>query len=170
MDRIKVFISCPSDVEEEKQIVRKTCASISKGLRRTMNVELKPIDWRADVIPLITGISTQAVIDRQLEDSNYDIYLGIMWKRFGDKQSDGLTPTESEFQNALKRMKKTGKPIIKFYFKCDEFYSRTSYEAEQFLGVQRFKDEIRNLDIGQTRTNEDFNYTQFAPIIFLRTY
>ena len=37
---------------------------------------------------------------------------------------------------------------------------------EKLSGVQDREPE----PIGQTQTNEDFDYTRFTPIIFLRTY
>lgn len=135
--QIKVFVSCPNDVEKEKQIVKDVCDSLTKALGTNRNIEVKRICWRNDVIPEITGEGAQSVIDKQIKEHDYDIYIGILWKRFGDKQSNGLTPTEGEFEDAFRRRKETGRPVIKFYFKLDEL----PCEALQALEVQKFKDE-----------------------------
>lgn len=143
-----VFISCPDDVEKEKQIVREVCNDISDVYEKSKNLSIKPIDWRKDVEPSITGEGAQSVIDEQIKEYDYDLYIGIMWKQFGDEQSNGLSPTEGEFEDALKRMKANGRPEIKLYFKNDKFSPRTSDDAYQSYKVQKFKEKIKNLDPG----------------------
>lgn len=142
--RIKVFVSCPGDVEKEKQIVKEVCESLSRINNPPLQVQV--IEWKTDTTPLITGASPQSVINAQIKD-DYDIYIGIFWKRFGDKQPNGFTPTEEEFENALKRYKETRKPLIGIYFKKDPFYQDTKYETEQFLAVQTFKERIQKLGL-----------------------
>ena len=143
--QITVFISCPSDVDAEKKIVRDVCDSLTKVLNKPMGIVIKPIDWEKDVVPLISGQGAQDVIDAQTED--YDVYVGILWKRFGDKQPNGLTPTEGEFQKALQRMQQTGRPVITFYFKLDESPPVGSYEKKPYREVQEFKERIKHLGL-----------------------
>ena len=157
INQIKVFVSCPSDVEDEKQIVRDVCDSITKAYSRSRNIQITAIDWKKDVFPEITGERTQSMISNQTGE--YDIYIGILWKRFGDKQKNGLTPTEEEFEEAFKRRQETGKPVIKLFFKRDEYYSNGFYEAQQAAEVQRFKEKIKNRNIGlydEFRGKEEF--------------
>lgn len=144
---IKVFVSCPDDVKDEKAIVREVCDSITKVYGKKRNIQITVVDWKKNVIPVITGDRTQSLIYEQIGE--YDIYLGILWKRFGDKQENGLTPTEEEFEDALKQKKETGKPIITFFFKCDKYYPNDPYEAQQACEVQKFKKRIENRDIGR---------------------
>jgi hypothetical protein len=108
--QIKVFVSCPNDVEKEKQVVRDACDSLTKIFSES-NIHVRVIDWRRDASPLITGEGVQSVIEDQIKE-DYDIYVGIFWKRFGDKQSNGLTPTEEEFEKAYKSYEKTVKPLF----------------------------------------------------------
>ena len=141
INEIRVFISCPGDVNPEKQIVRNVCDSISKVYGESRNIRLKPIDWENDIIPEITGGGAQSVIDSQLEDYDYDIYIGILWTRFGDKMDNGRTPTEWEFERAFNRMRATGRPKIQFYFKTEEIFPRNSYEVNQISEIIKFKEE-----------------------------
>lgn len=165
--QIKVFVSCPSDVEQEKQIVRDVCDSLTKALSKSRNIQVKTIEWRSDVIPFITGEGPQSVINKQIEESDYDIYIGILWKRFGDKQSNGLTPTEGEFKDALRRSKETGKPIVQFYFKLDEFYPSGSYEALQAFEIQQFKERIRDFGLyDEFRGREEFQKKVYESILY----
>jgi predicted NACHT family NTPase len=142
---LRVFVSCPDDVKKEKEIVRKVCRSITKI--QAPNVIVKVIDWKENVVPLITGESTQSVINSQIGE-DYEIYVGIFWKLFGDKQSNGLTPTEEEFETALKRYKQVRQPLICLYFKTDKFYPKSAYEAAQSTEVQKFKERIKKENIG----------------------
>ena len=114
--QMKVFVSCPEDVEKEKQITREVCESLSKIYGP--HIQVKVIEWKTDTVPLVTGEGPQATINSQIKE-DYDIYIGILWKRFGDKQSNGLTPTEEEFEKALKRYQDSRKPLISVYFKKD---------------------------------------------------
>jgi predicted NACHT family NTPase len=169
MTQIKVFVSCPSDVKQEKQIVRDVCDSLTRMLSRSRNIQIIIIDWRRNVIPLITGESAQSVIDEQI-DHDYDIYLGILWKRFGDKQSNGLTLTEGEFEEALRRKKETGKPVIQFYFKMDEFYPSNPYDAQQALEVQNFRERIKKKDLGlygEFKGEDDFRRKMLESIGYI---
>ena len=45
INQIRVFISCPDDVNPEKRRVREICARISNALLTKRNIEIKPIDW-----------------------------------------------------------------------------------------------------------------------------
>ena len=78
---------------------------------------------------MITGERPQIQINREIESSDYDIYIGILWSRFGDKQiENALTPTEEEFNNALAKKKRNNNVKIKFYFKLDRFQVSSQYE------------------------------------------
>lgn len=153
---LRVFVSCPDDVQPEKDIVKEVCTELSDIVLKYKNAQLKVIDWRNDIVPLITGDDTQTVIAPQLEEYDYDIYIGILWKRLGDKRANGLTPTEGEFEDALRRKKETGKPVIQFYFKLDKYYAGTQYEAQQTFEVQKFKEKLKGLGYYCEFEGEDY--------------
>jgi len=144
---IKVFISCPSDVEKEKNIVSSVCETLSRNIFAQKNINIRTIHWEKDIPRVITGEGPQKTIDRYLDEEGYDIYFGILWGRFGKPQSNGLTPTEGEFEDALKRYKGTGKPLVKFIFKKEKLYPKNEYEASQLLSIQRFKKRIETLGL-----------------------
>jgi hypothetical protein len=146
---LHAFISCPNDVAEEREIVEKVCDQVNKSDLLAKGVEVVPIHWKKSVVPVITGNGPQTVISEQIGD-DYDIYIGIMWKRFGDKQKNGLTPTEEEFNEALNRRSKTGKPVIQFYFKpilCVD-------EKNQIAEVERFIQRIKDLGLYESFLSE----------------
>jgi len=142
--RLHVFISCPSDVEVEKKLVEEVCDQLTEILEPLQGVELKPIRWPDDIIPMVTGEDAQASINEQIGRYNYDIHIGIMWKRFGDEKANRMAPTREEFEVAFNSYKQNKKPIILFYFKCDKVFPRNVHEASQLLDVLRFKEELRS--------------------------
>lgn len=141
---LKVFVSCPEDVEVEKQIVREVCESLTRINHPHINVRV--IEWKTDTVSQITGERAQSVINDQIKE-DYDIYIGILWNRFGDPELNGRTRTEEEFENALKRYKETRKPLISFYFKNDPAYLPTEYEREQLLAVRKFQKRVSELGL-----------------------
>jgi len=142
---LRVFISCPEDVAEEKERAKEVCSKLTESLRPLRGIEIRPIEWKEDIVPNITGEGAQTVIDEQLEDYNYDVYLGIMWRRFGERMPNGLTPTESEFENALNRRIKTGRPAILFLFKSEPYIPQDDDEKKQIADVQNFRERIKEL-------------------------
>ena len=145
---LRVFISCPEDVAEEKERAKEVCGKLTESLRPLRGIEISPIEWKEDIVPNITGEGAQTVIDKQLEAYNYDVYLGIMWKRFGERMSNGLTPTESEFETALSRRIKTGRPAILFLFKSEPYITQDDDEKKQIADVQNFRKRIKDSDLG----------------------
>ncbi len=145
--QITVFISCPSDVESEKDIIIRLCDTFSNHIFARKGIHIKPVHWKKDVTPIITGDGPQDIIDRRLSDEDYDIYIGILWKRFGEPQRNGLTPTEGEFEDALKSYQKAGRPLIAMFFKAEKFYLGDENEALQVLEVQKFKKRVKSLGL-----------------------
>jgi len=141
MRTIKVFISCPGDVAEERKEVREVCQSLTKVFSKTQKTIIQPLDWENDVIPEIRSEEGQLLINTQI-GNDYDVYIGILWKRFGERQPDSRTRTESEFYDALERRKSTGKPTMYFFFKCAPYYPADRNESLQGAEVQDFKKAI----------------------------
>lgn len=167
VDLIKVFISCPNDVDDERKIIREICKSLSNVTCSKKNIEVKPIDYKENIIPLITHSDAQAVIDVQLDKEKYDIYIGILWHRFGDPRESGMTPTESEFHAALERYQDTGYPSMQFYFKCSEYAPSDDYEKEQLKKVELFKLKIQKMKLGMYKSFMDVPSFQNSVYQFL---
>jgi hypothetical protein len=159
--KIIVFISCPNDVSKEKEVVKKVCNEIS-SIYKKRNVEIQAIEWNEDFNHLITVERPQEQINREIENSKYDIYIGILWSRFGDIQIDNkLSPTEEEFENALEKKKQCRNLNIKFYFKTDTCKSISKNYKEQKKQIMNFKEKIKNLGL-----YKEFKSSEFESILF----
>lgn len=143
--QIKIFVSCPSDVKNEKEVVKKACEILNKQYKMAgSNVYIKVIEYETEVSPQVSEKGTQFIINEQIGD-DYDVYIGIFWKRFGHKQSIiGLTPTQEEFERALSRNRESGKPAMAIYFKDVRNEPTEPEEIEQLSLVRKFKESIKS--------------------------
>ena len=137
--RVRVFVSSPSDVEEEKAVL----AEVVQRINRTEDVALELTMWETGVVPRI-GPGPQHVVDRQIP--TYDVYLGIMSARFGgdDQRKSG---TWQEFSQAFDRWSEWGEPWILFYFDDAVDAPRTPEEHNEYGKVVNFRDSCQKLGI-----------------------
>ena len=107
---IRVFIGAPSDVNPEREIIKKVINNMNNYYQGTEFSKFDLIEVKKDVRSDIgSGLEAQEVIDENIGD--YDLFIGILWKRFGTPTKTHESGTQQEFENALKNGKK-----IMFYF------------------------------------------------------
>jgi adenylate kinase family enzyme len=75
--------------------------------------------WEMNVQSKITNQDPTDIIIKEIGE--YEIYIGIMWHRFGSSTIQRESGTEQEFRTALKYYKEYKKPLIKFYFSERKF-------------------------------------------------
>ncbi len=181
---VRVFIASPGDVEEERNRVEVVIDEINRTLDSSYSVRLESIRWETHVAPLM-GRPQEVVLD-QVEITELDIFVGILWLRFGtptganakDNQNPFLSGTEEEFNVAYESWKLKGKPQILFY-RCTKA-PRTVHEIDvvQFSRVGEFfnrfspgKDHpgyyrsFQSPDEFERRLREDLNFSirEFFP-------
>jgi hypothetical protein len=96
----------------------------------------------------------QGVVNRQV--GQFDVFIGIMWKRFGTPTGRAESGTDEEFNVALKSWKTTRTPRIMFYFSQAPYTLRSIEEAEQLRKVLQFRRRVEvteSLVNTQGRTN-----------------
>ena len=80
-----------------------------------------------------------------------------------------MTPTEEEYQNALKSCKENGKPLISVFFKRKKYISNTVEDAIQIVEVLNFRDKIRKSDIGMyTEFEDELDFYQKARNVIVK--
>ena len=137
---LQVFVASPSDVAEERKIVTSVIKDINLTEGDVHNIRLEPIKWETHSRPGF-GEDAQDVINQQIGD-DYDIFLGIMWGRFGSPTQRAGSGTEEEFDRALARRKASPESVeIMFYFK-NAGIPPNEIEPEQLAKVQAFKARI----------------------------
>ena len=140
---IRVFVSSPGDVAEERAVLDEVVASIHRT-NRDSPFRLELFRWEDDVIPKV-GPKPQQVVDSQTPA--YHIYLGIMSTRIGTPFGRYASGTEKEFKDASKNWKKTGKPWIAFYFDDGLKNLRKSEDVLQYAKVCEFREMLETQGI-----------------------
>jgi len=140
-----VFISSPSDVAVERDIIQEAIEQLNQIRGSKEGFRLNPLRWEKDVSSQI-GDHPQKIINEQIGD-DYDIFIGVLCNRFGQKTESYNSGTEEEFFKAYERYDRAKKsPEILFYFK-DPRKSELPIDAEHFLKVSEFKKKIGSLGI-----------------------
>lgn len=155
---LQVFVGSPSDVAEEREILERVIEEFNLIWGDRHNLKLELIKWETHSRPGF-GEDSQDVINKQIGD-NYDIFLGIMWGRFGTPTKRAGSGTEEEFNRAYKRLQESPKNIqVLFYFK-DAGIAPSAIDTGQLIKVKEFKNKIEKEYGGlyhAFETSEQFN-------------
>lgn len=133
---IKIFLGSPSDVNAEREAVDKVIKEINKSdpkvmLKLTSSDTLYPSHGQdneggQDVVFKQTGSMT-----------NFDLFVGIMWKSIGSPTKGGyVSGTVEEYERAWKSLQEEDQPDIWFYFRDVE-------DEKQENELKEFKKKIK---------------------------
>lgn len=136
---LKCFIASPSDTSTERDVCERVFDELNRSLGVPYNVELQSVRWEKDVRPGI-GEDGQAVINEQVGDQ-YDLFIGIMYTKFGSPTNRADSGTEEEFNIALERSKREQGLEIMFYFN-DRAIQPSQLNIEQYNKVKAFRDNV----------------------------
>ena len=163
--KLKIFVASPQDVMQERQRLHRVVHALNRsgGAADQLGVVFEVLDWHTHVAPFM-GRPEKVIID-QLPVEMWDIFVGILWMRFGmptgavDKSSQRAfsSGTEEEFALAYDALGKTGRPKILFYqclrspqdigdidpdqwARVKSFFNRFSADAEHPGLVQPFRE------------------------------
>jgi hypothetical protein len=153
----RVFIASPNDLAEERDAVREIVDEINMVAGRVLNARFEIVRWETHVRPGF-GVDPQDVINEQIGD-DYDVFVGMMWGRFGIPTARAESGTEEEFNRALRRWREMPASVeIMFYFK-DAALQPSKIDPLQFAKVMAFKNRISSENGGlyfQFDSAEDF--------------
>jgi len=151
--RLRVFIASPSDVVTERTTVARAIDALNRVLAQDRDVILEAVRWETHTTPDVGR--PQAVVNRQI--GSYDIFVGIMWKRFGSPTGKADSGTQEEFEGALELHKAVRRPRILFYFREAPFFPRTQDDAEQTRRVLAFRESVQQqMLVGTYKTPRQF--------------
>lgn len=154
--RLRIFLSSPSDVQAERKMVRHIVEQLSYDPAFRDKIVLQIVAWDRDSAgtPLLATIPPQEAINQGLPlPSDCDIVIVIFWSRLGTplphptyQKPDGsqyLSGTEWEYVNAITSAEETGKPFVIVYrrievpdIKLDD--PKRSEKIEQWDRVEAF--------------------------------
>ena len=147
---LNMFVACPEDVAAECQAVTRVVARLNRpgGPAETAGFLLRALRWE-DLAPEM-GRPEQVLLDR-LPVEEWDLFLGILWSRFGTP-TGGVDPetglafnsgTEEEFERARSSEMQTGKPRILFY-RCTR---PVWIDTTDTTRVKQLKTQLEHLEV-----------------------
>ena len=143
MRLFKIFLASPGDTTEERTLAEEVVLEINRtiGLKDEFRLEL--LKWENNTYPSI-GLDGQDVISRQI-GGDYQIFIGLMWKKFGTPTKRAGSGTEEEFELAYDRYTKMKDIQIMFYFNSSPLPQDSNFE--DFQKILSFKTKIEGLGV-----------------------
>ena len=146
MTLLRVFISSPGDVAQERAVARRVLGRVQGAYAGRLRLE--PVLWEQQ--PLLASDTFQSQIQRP---SSTDIVVGILWNRFGTplpsvmRRADGTTyrsGTEYEIEDALTSARACGHPRVLIYRKTavPDHWFASAGEAADAIGQREALDEF----------------------------
>lgn len=162
MSELNIFISSPSDVKNEREVIEDVINNMNNFYDVTDFPKLNIVSLQKNVRSDITNTNAQNVIDSQIKDK-YDVFIGILWKRFGTPTDRYNSGTEQEFENAFKIHTQNPNSIkILFYFCNKSPKNLNELDPKQWTMVSDFKNKLQN-NKGLYKTYESID--EFKEII-----
>jgi hypothetical protein len=166
MHKFRLFNASPGDVADERVALAEI---VIPELRRILGafaaigsgkeIELEAVRWETHSWPDV-GADAQDVINRQL--TGFDIFLGIMWKRFGTPTKRAGSGTGEEFERAFELYSRYGVPRIMFYFRTTAFYPQSSEDIDQFRRVFEFKERLEKLGVRYWEYEQPIDFERYV--------
>ena len=144
MTQIRVFVASPGDVSEERDIASHVVGEMNRVFGASLGVQLEAVRWETHASPDV-GTDAQDVINRQIGD--FDILVGVMWRRFGTPTRRSRSGTGEEFERAYDSFKANGRPKSMFYFRTSAFYTADLGALAQFRKVAEFRRKLEKLGV-----------------------
>jgi hypothetical protein len=146
---LRVFVASPGGVETERETV---CAIVNE-----LNGALTPHGWQVVALGWEqrgpTGGRAQADINADVRTC--DIFLGILWNRWGRPTGEHKSGFEEEWTIALARHMSSGNPDLWLYFKrLPADAESVAATNEQLASVLRFRREVEDGDLAFHKTFE----------------
>ncbi|MGE8428002.1 MAG: hypothetical protein ACN6O7_09005 [Sphingobacterium sp.] len=142
----KAFIASPSDTIKEREICEHVFDEINSSLGDIYNFRLESLKWEKDVRPTIKDIDGQTEIFNQI-GNDFQIFIGIMNKKFGSSTPRAGSGTEEEFNEAYKRFKENKDVEVIFYFNDEPPKSMSEINTDEWKKITDFKKQIQPLGI-----------------------
>ena len=139
LERLRVFVASPGDVAAERDHVKAVADELNRGTAVQAGFVLEVVRWETHAHPDM-GRAEQLILD---QIGQYDLFVGIMWRRFGTPTGVAGSGTEEEFDHALRAWQQSGQPRLLCYFsRALSEPPETVDEATQLLKVTQFRSQV----------------------------
>lgn len=169
--KIRIFISSPGDVFQERIVAKKVIAELNQTYSNF--AEIEALLW--EDMPLLATASFQEGIDDIIKEYSIDIAVFILWSRLGSTlgksyiKPDGTryqSGTEYEFDLMVESFRTNGFPKIMAYIKDEPLKNRLMNEDDSTLPqvLQQFRDvqSFINEKFHDKETDSHYAYFNFG--------
>lgn len=160
---ITIFISSPNDVKSERKFIIDEMQSWNQRNSEKSGCFLSPRTWE-DVVAPDQDEYSQNVINQQIGDS-YDVFLGLMWSRFGTPTQAADSGTEEEYDRAIERKNSGAHLNLSFFFKTSDV-PMNLIDTDQITKVSEFKKKISAAGCFYKEFSEDIHLARGLNILF----
>ena len=151
LERLRVFVASPGDVVRERDHVDSIAEELNRGIASTAGFILEVVRWETHARPDMGR--PQQLITNQLGAA--DIFIGIMWRRFGTPTGVAESGTEEEYDLALQSWRQMGRPRMLCYFsRAPAEPAGSVEEAAQLLKVAEFRKRVEEVGLAWTYKSE----------------
>jgi len=145
MKKLRVFVASPSDMAAERARVEVIASSL-KPLADSLDIVLDVVDW-SSIVPDM-GRPEQVILD-QVKPTSWDVFIGILWHRFGtptggidiNTKQEYSSGTEEEFKTAHLLWQNHRRPRVMIY-RCTRNIPQDALNPDQFKQVKDFFDRF----------------------------
>lgn len=153
----KCFIASPSDTQPERDAIDIVLKDINQTLGEQLDFRIESRKWENDSIPSF-GEDGQSIINEQLLN-DYQLFIGIMWNRFGSPTKRAESGTEEEFFQAYKKFIEQKDIQIMLYFN-EANINPNELDLEQLQKVRSFKTKVSDLGSLYSPFNGTTDFTE----------
>lgn len=132
--RIKVFISCTSEIKEEINSINLIIEEIIKTSGKRDQFTIEALNWNRDVYSS-KGVEVQSVVNEQIKD--FDLLIGILWKKAGTPTKEFPSGSIEEMSLALEKNKN-----IMIFFNTQSPSDINEIDPEQLQIIKNFKNDL----------------------------
>jgi hypothetical protein len=134
----KIFLASPDDLIEERTSLEGVVQELNHSFS-SRNIKLELIKWETHSYPGI-GEDVQELINTQIP--TYDVFIGLMWKRFGTPTKRAESGTEEEFNIAFRKFKDAPSKLrVLFYFNTKPIPFH-EIDPQQIIRIQNFRSQL----------------------------
>jgi len=138
---LRVLIASPIDVIEERTLLEDIIQELNNLWSSRLGIRFESVKWETNCYPAV-GSDAQSVINNQIGD-DYQIFIGILGKRFGTPTPRAESGTSEEFYRAYKKYKNDPDHLdIMVYFSRELPDSLDNFDLNQYSLVESFREKL----------------------------
>nr|WP_315190052.1 DUF4062 domain-containing protein [uncultured Flavobacterium sp.] len=158
ISKYRIFLASPSDLSDERESINEVINELNLTYGNPNNIVLELLKWETNSAPAISNNEVQSIINKDIP--TYDLFIGLLWMRFGTPTIEFGSGTEEEFNIAYKKFKENNNSLqILLYFKNASPKNLNDIDPEQLGKIQNFKSSLgeKNVLYWDFNSNEELS-------------